>query len=54
MAMERCALCGAETETLLWAVHKEKGGIWVCVSCWKKLYERNELVSGSGEAGCGC
>ncbi len=52
--MEECALCGKKGISLLWAFHKEKGGIWVCAECWKKLYEDNMLVYGSSESGCAC
>jgi len=48
----RCAICGEEAESLLWANHKELGGIWVCRKCWEKLWERNLLVPSSGESGC--
>lgn len=52
--MSRCALCGRESPSLLWANHKEKGGIWVCADCWRKLFEENMLVYGSSESGCAC
>ncbi len=52
--MGRCELCGRENVSLLWAVHKRLGGMWVCADCWKHLFEENLLVSGSGESGCGC
>uniref|UniRef100_A0A7C3WPV4 DUF4428 domain-containing protein n=1 Tax=Thermofilum pendens TaxID=2269 RepID=A0A7C3WPV4_THEPE len=44
----RCAICGQEAESLLWANHKELGGVWVCRKCWERLWEKNLLVPGSG------
>jgi len=50
----KCAICGQEAESLLWANHKELGGVWVCRKCWERLWEKNLLVPGSGESGCAC
>jgi len=50
----KCAICGSESDSLLWAVHKELGGVWVCRKCWEALFEKNLLVPSGGESGCAC
>lgn len=54
MKKYKCGICGKEVETLLFAEHKELGGVWVCRDCWEKLYEKNKLVSGAGESSSCC
>ncbi|MHB9301999.1 hypothetical protein [Thermofilum pendens] len=51
----KCSICGREVDSLLYADHKELGGVWVCRECWEKLYEKNLIRSGTGESsGCAC
>ncbi len=51
--MYRCSLCGRDDTALLEAKHRTMGTVLVCPECWSKLYEANEIVSGSG-GGCAC
>ena len=53
--MVECKLCrkNGENLSLLSADHKELGHIMVCRDCWVKLYDENQMVSGSGSSGSG-
>ncbi|MBO3804267.1 MAG: hypothetical protein JTT11_10455 [Candidatus Brockarchaeota archaeon] len=52
-----CHFCGNRESALLWAEHKELGGMWVCPSCWRKIFDKNLFVASSGGSkggGCSC
>jgi DNA-directed RNA polymerase subunit RPC12/RpoP len=54
MKKYRCVVCGREAESLLFAEHKELGGVWVCRECWERLYEENKILSSTGESSSCC
>jgi hypothetical protein len=60
--MLTCDLCYKQHESLREANHKEFGKKWICQECWTRVYEKNQMVSGSssgsggtfGSCGIGC
>lgn len=52
--MDECMVCGKKGENvgLLFALHRELGGIWICNDCWRKEYRK--IVDTGGSSGCAC
>jgi hypothetical protein len=50
--MNKCGICGKEGDDvcLLFAYHRELGGVWLCGECWRKEYSK--IISSGGSGGC--
>ncbi|MEM3693153.1 MAG: hypothetical protein QXI39_03940 [Candidatus Bathyarchaeia archaeon] len=53
--MGKCATCGKDGVSLLYAVHKDLGYVGICQECWRRNFAENRLFSSSGASGgCSC
>ncbi|MDI6859133.1 MAG: hypothetical protein QMC85_01415 [Methanocellales archaeon] len=52
--MGKCGICGkgGEDVSLLFARHRDLGGVWLCSDCWRNEYSKI-VPSGSSGSCCG-